>query len=368
MTVRFFSHASPSFLSCLFVVGLLCAAPNASAQGGSTTSETATARASAIPAASGQLLSSVPEVIQDSLPNGVRILFARVNELPLVEINIIIDAGLSREHSQGRGSAWALAQLLTGGNRERTGEMVTKYLAEMGSTVVPYAHYDYTQLYGRTLSRNFAGTLEVMADGVIAPSLREQELMALQRNSSTRLQRRVSSGERATVAAVRSLCGEEHVLTRYMLPAPEDIAALTTAQLTDFQERWYRPSRTTVIVTGSVDYRFVRTAIIEAFGAWQPPAAGPSLRASIDAPDIIKGGAQELVRLLPEDKTPNGLAYFRFGVRAPLRGDDRFVATILLNTILAEGPESRLRRMFWGRHTISPTFTAAVAFSQDCSY
>ncbi|MBR9974663.1 MAG: insulinase family protein, partial [Bacteroidetes bacterium] len=46
----------------------------------------------------------------------------------------------------------------------------------------------------------------------------------------------------------------------------------------------------------------------------------------------------------------------------------RFVATILLNTILGEGPESRLRRMFWGRHTISPTFTAAVAFSQDCSY
>ena len=339
-------------LTILVVAGwALAAAPVSMGQQG----------ASAIPAASGPVQRTIPDVVRDSLPNGVQILFARVNDLPLTEINVIVDAGLSRETHANRGAAWALNQLLLDANRNRTAEMVRTYLAELGSTVIPYAHYDYAQLYGRTLARNFSATLGVMADATVGPSLREQALVALQRTAPARLRRLPSSGERATVAAVRSVCGEEHVLSRYVLPEVEDVERLSLDELKEFHAAWYQPRRTTVIVTGNLDYRFVRTAIIEGFGSWEAPAAGARLHTAIDAPDVI-GDGRSLVRLLPDDATPNGLAYFRLGVRAPLRGEKDFIATILLNSILSDGPESRLRRMFWERHVISPSFTAAVAF------
>lgn len=309
----------------------------------------------------------VPDVQRDSLPNGLRIVFARVNDLPLAEINIIVDAGIALEKDNERSVSWALTQMLLSGSKDRTGDMVTNFLLELGSSVVPYVHYDYAQLYGRSLAKNFSGTLSVMADAVSAPALPEQALLALQKNSSTRLQRIVSSGERATVTAVQSVCGEGHVMSRYLQPFPEEVSGLRVEQLRAFHATWYQPRRTTVIVTGNLDYAFVRTALVEAFGKWSNTENGPSLRATISTPSITSG-TDKPVLLLPDSETPKGLAYFRLGVQTPLRGDDRFAATILLNSIVSDGPQSRLRRKFWGERVISPNFSAAVAFSRDCSY
>lgn len=314
-----------------------------------------------------QLAPHVPTIESERLPNGVRILFARVNEVPLAEINIITDAGISCEDASARGAAWALNQMLLAGGRQRTAEMVANYLIELGSVVIPYVHYDYAQLYGRMLARNFSGTLGVMADVVTSPALPRQALLTLQKNSSTSLQRIISSGERATVTAVRSICGDDHVMARYLQPTPEEVSRLDLAQLGAFHDAWYRPERTTVIVTGNLDWSFVRTAVIEAFGKWEsrtPAAAAP------DSPAGAQGrtDAARPILLIPESDTPNGLAYFRLGVRSPLRGDADFGATLLLNSIVSDGPSSRLRKKFWGERVISPNFTAAVAFSRDCGY
>lgn len=319
------------------------------------------------PAAQATTMRHVPDVQRDSLPNGLRIVFARVNDLPLAEINIIVDGGIALETENERSVAWALNQLLLSGSKDRTGEMVTNFLLELGSPVVPYVHYDYAQLYGRSLAKNFSGTLSVMADAVSAPTLPEQALLVLQKNASIRLQRIVSSGERATVTAVQSVCGEGHVMSRYLQPFPEEVSRLQIEQLRTFHTAWYQPRRTTVIVTGNLDYAFVRTAVVEAFGKWSNARSGPSLHATISTP-TINHGADNQVLLLPESETPKGLAYFRLGVQAPLRGDDRFAAAILLNSIVSDGPQSRLRRKFWGERVISPNFSAAVAFSRDRSY
>lgn len=312
-------------------------------------------------------VSRIPTVERERLPNGLHILFARVNDLPLAEINIIVDAGITREDASSRGAAWTVNQMLLAGGRQRTGEMVTNYLIELGSIVIPYVHYDYAQLYGRMLAKNFSGTLGVMADVVSAPALPRQALLTLQKNASTSLQRIASSGERATMTAVQRLCGDGHVMARYLQPTPEEVSQLDLPRLNAFHAAWYRPERTTVIVTGNLDWSFVRTSVIEAFGRWEASTPAPPTAPSTTTTPGTTDGAQP-IWMIPDSETPNGLAYFRLGVRAPLRGDDAFAATLILNSIVSDGPSSRLRQTFWGERVISPNFTAAVAFSRDCAY
>ncbi len=307
------------------------------------------------------MIARIPEVVQDSLPNGVRILFTRLNDLPLAEINVIVDAGISLEGADNHGAAYGVNQLLLSGSSARTGEMVSNYRTKLGSVIIPYVHYDYAQLYAKTLSKHFSGTLEMVADAVVNPTFPEQALLRLKQDASVRLFRQISRGEHATITAVKGLCGDEHVMTRFLQPTAEEVRMLTMEQLKKFHADCYQPRRTTVIITGNLDYRFVKTALTEVFGKWRN---GETVKAPTVAPETIDPS----VTVIADSATPNGLSYFRIAGRGALRSEKDFAPQMLLNNLLTGGPESRLRQMLWGKHVISPNFTTSVAFSRDCSY
>lgn len=320
-------------------------------------------RSGTLPGPSGTIQQTVPVVLRDSLPNGVQIYFTRVNDLPLAEINIIVDAGIITEPEDAHGVAYGVSQLLLAGSSNRSGEMIVNYLTQLGSIVVPYTHYDYSQVYGKTLTKNFSETLGVLADAVSAPQFPAQDLLRLQRDAAVRLFRNSSSGEKATIAAVKRICGENSTLSRSLLPTEEEVQALTLEKLRAFHSSRYQPQRTTVIITGNLDYRFVKTALIEAFGKW---TRGNTVIAAADAAG--DGVAPNSVLLLSDSTTPNGLTYFRLGHAIGSRNDRNFAPLMLLNSVLGEGAHALLRETLWGKHLISPNFTTAVAFSKDCSY
>lgn len=349
-------HSTPPWIRASVLVVMLLA-------GGSITPSHALGqkKAGALPAAAGPLRQHVPQVVLDSLPNGLRIMFTRVNELPLVEINVIVDAGIGLEQPDAHGVAYAVNRLLMAGNKERTGEMISNYAAELGSVIIPYVHYDYAQLYAKTLAKNFSATLGLLAGGVTTPLFPQQALQRLQQDGSVRLLRNVSGGERATLAAVRCLCGAASPLSRSLLPTAEEVQALSIEGIRKFHASWYHPKRTTVIITGNLDYAFARTAVLEAFGKWRNGEEGT-------VPAAVETAPVKSLAFVADSATPSGLAYFRIGGRGVLRGDDDFAALMLLNSVFSDGPESILRRALWSGHMISPNFTSAIAFSRECGY
>ncbi|MFZ1729256.1 MAG: pitrilysin family protein [Bacteroidota bacterium] len=350
----------PSFLSSgfissivvltVFLTGVIAAVPAFSQKRSKAQSQT-------LAAPTGR----IPEIIQDSLPNGLHILFTRLNDLPLAEISVIVDAGIGMESEDEYGAAYGVAQLLLSGSKERTGDMVSTYASQLGSVLIPYVHYDYSQLYGKTLTKNFSATLGLIADAVIAPEFPTQALLRLQQQSSVRLFRQISSGEHATITTVQHLCGSGHAMSRFIQPTTEEVNALSVERLRAFHTAWYQPKRTTVIVTGNLDYKFVRTSLIEAFGKWENGE-------EVQRPVISPGTITPAVVVIADSLTPNGLAYFRVGGRGVLRNEKDFAPQMLLNNILSNGAQSRLSQMMWGKHVISPNFSTAVAFSKDCSY
>jgi zinc protease len=319
-------------------------------------------RASTVPGPKGELRVSVPSIISDSLPNGLRYHVTRINDIPITDISIIVDAGLSREQQGEAGLAFAVTRLLPAGGEQRTKQMIQDYLHEQASVILPYTHYDYAQLYARALNRNFSSTMDILGDILVNPAFPESDLALLKHHAATSLpEQPYGSGERASREMIAMLCGEEHVLMRRMQPNERELRTLSRDKLVDFHRRHYAPERTTVIVTGNLDPAFIRTVLIERFGAWR--------RSDSSTPDRTPPPRYMPRNLLIDDTTTvHSLAYFRLGIPALPRHDQRFPALILLNSLLGDGQDSRLSKALWGRHIVSPSFTSNLGMSRDCSY
>ena len=317
---------------------------------------------SGIPGPKGKLHTSIPSVVTDTLANGLRYYFTRVNDLPVAEFNVIVDAGISTELKGETGFAFITAQLLLSGSEKRTKGMIDDFLHEQASVVVPYAHYDYAQLYVKTLSRNFSASMDVVADAVTRPKFPEQELARFTAQAATDLpDQRMSGGERASHEMINILCGQGHVLTRRPQPTQSDLIPVTREKLREFHARCYSPERATVIVTGDLDPSFVRTVLQEQFGSWKR-SRHPVVSPEPPAPS----GYTHLV--VDDSATARQLAYYRIGMPALLQNDPRFPALVALNSLLSDGTGSRLRSALWGRHTVAPSFKSSIGFSRDCSY
>lgn len=318
------------------------------------------AQTSSVPPPSGDVRMWKPTVVSDTLPNGLRYFFTRVNELPLCEVNVVVDAGMNREGENEHGASYAVTHLLLRGSEKRSGEMVESFLEEQGSVVVPYAHYDYAQLYAKALSKNFQAVTEVLADAVIAPKFEENAVLVLKQQASRLAEAHYSAGELATAAVLQRLCGDGVVLARRLQPSGSEIEALSRATINAFHQRHYQPQHCTVIVTGNLDAAFVRTVLQEHFGSWRRGTDVPRRPLTVPSDDAIV--------VLNDTSNTKGLAFYRIGVPALRQNDPRFATLVLLNNLLGEGQDSRLRSLFWQRRTVSSTFSSNVAVSSDCAY
>lgn len=319
-----------------------------------------------LPKSSGSLDRFVPSVIHDSLDNGLQIVFARVNDLPLVEINVIADAGISRETGDDIGVAYSTNFLLMTGAKERNTEAITTELSRLGSMIVPYVHYDYAQFYARSLRWNFSATLDLLSDIVTEPTLSRGALQRLQREARHRFGRQVSSGERATIAAVQRICGEGSAMARYLTPTISDVEELSIEQVRTFYSTFYQPRNTTVMVTGDLEYPFLRTALNEVFGQWENDAES-QVHSPGRSPRELENRDSEVL-LIPDDNTPKGLCYFRIGMEGLPRYDADAPALMVLNSILSGTPSARLHKTLWIDRPVSNNFTSTLAFGRSCNH
>lgn len=307
----------------------------------------------------------MPDVREDTLNNGLRIIFTRVNDIPLAEINVIVDGGIMREPAGKAGVSYVVNHMLLRGSEDRSRDMIERWLDQLGSILMPYVHYDYAQVYAKTLARNFRSTLEVIADAVRRPTFSAEQLLAFKQEASTRLVPGARyTGERATLHTLRSLCGETASVTKSILPDDADVSGLEAADLHAFHAQWYTPANTTLIIAGNLDFEFVRTLVIEQFGRWTP-----ATQEAVTTDPLSRGTeASSTVHVIDDTSTTKGLAYYRLGTTVPGRASNDAAAVLVMHALFAEGDSSRLRQAMWGKNVISPTFTSSLVFSRECSY
>jgi len=188
--------------------------------------------------------------------------------LPLVDIVVVARAGADRETSDQRGLAQLTAALLRrGGTRDLEPAAFDDRADELGVIM----HSQSTPLYGaatlRTTSEALEEGVELLLDMIERPRFDPTRLASIKRNMAEGMTRRNLD---PTAVLDREwdwlLYGETHFSTQPLRPS--DLERSTSAAVTEFHRRHWRPENLTFAVSGDVDRERLARLVNPRLEAW----------------------------------------------------------------------------------------------------
>lgn len=174
-----------------------------------------------------------PTVADFRLDNGLRVLVAPTDGVPLVSARLSFDAGSSDDPTGKAGVAAMTAALLTQGTKTRTAPEIATQIEQLGASVGASAGVDFSNVYANAPSNAFPATVALMADLVKNPTFAGEELERQQAQTLDGL--RVALSQPASIAGMtvgRVIYGDAPygaTITQQTVPAitAADVAAST---------------------------------------------------------------------------------------------------------------------------------------------
>ena len=130
----------------------------------------------ALPRPGAEVAPSTPAVAESRLSNGMRVLVAPTQGLPLVSARLGFDAGSSDDPAGKAGVASLTAALLTQGTATRTAPQIATEIEQLGASVGAGAGVDFTNVYANAPADVFPQAMTLMADLVRNPAFANEEL------------------------------------------------------------------------------------------------------------------------------------------------------------------------------------------------
>jgi len=288
-----------------------------------------------LPQPGAEVAPVTPTVADFRLDNGLRVLVAPTDGVPLVSARLSFDAGSSDDPTGKAGVAAMTAALLTQGTKTRTAPEIATQIEQLGASVGASAGVDFSNVYANAPSNAFPATVSLMADLVKNPTFAGEELERQQAQTLDGL--RVALSQPASIAGMtvgRVIYGDAPygaTITQQTVPA------ITAADVAAFHAARYRPSDATLVFSGDITPAAARALAQQAFGDWRPAGAAPAAATN-------PAGQPLAPRIVVVNQPGAGQAAVVAAVRGVSRTDADFFPLTVGNTLLGGGFSSRLNQ------------------------
>jgi zinc protease len=277
----------------------------------------------------------LPPLVEHTFPNGLHVVVARREPIPLVCARLMLEAGAAADPIDHRGLAEFTARLLRRGTRAMTADAINDAVEFVGASIGAGAAEDYSAASLTTPARHLDAMLEVMAQLVREPSFPEPEVETARRRALAQLANDLDDPALvADRALARALWGD-HPYGHDVLGTSRDVERFTREDPERFHRLWYGPRIAALFVVGAVDPEVVLRSVERTFGSW---SSGPSAPPSIPPLEKAAGGG----RILLLDKPDQTQSQVRIGRLALRRGAADWIPSLVMNTALGGGFTSRL--------------------------
>ena len=262
-----------------------------------------------------------PKPVEETLPNGLRVIVVERRESPLVSAQLIIKNGGEVDPPELAGLADMTANLLTKGTQTRDATQIAQQIESLGASLDSGARWDSSFANLSVMSSKVAPAMEIFADVVRRPTFKSEEVERLRQQSLDAVTLAMGDpGAIARLVAARVVFGDSpygHPISG----TTESLTRITAADIAKMHSRYYRPDNAILIIGGDIGAKDGFALATKYFGDWQKPTAplpgqtmlpaGPSARTGrvivIDKPDAGQA-AVVLARTGINRKDPD---YFR---------------------------------------------------------
>jgi zinc protease len=273
-------------------------------------------------------LQAAPEIQTWQTASGARVLFVASPELPMVDVNLVFDAGSARdgEHS---GLASMTAGMLTQGAGEWDADAIAARLEDVGAKLGASTDRDKTTVSLRTLTRQPAmdTAVETLATLVSTPTFADADLERERRNQLIALRQAEESPRTVGQKALYRRIFGNHPYAADPSGTAESVTAMTREDLVDFHVRHYTAANAVVAIVGALD-RAQAEALADRVTAGLPK--GERLAPLPDVADLDAGVTEQIA--FPSSQTT--VVAGQPGMR---RGDPDYFTLYVGNHILGGG-------------------------------
>jgi zinc protease len=277
-----------------------------------------------------------PEVQRLTLSNGLPVWLVERSGLPLVSLQMVLQAGAVAESADRAGLASLTAAMITQGTATRSATQIADEIDFLAASLTAGSGRESAVVSLNTLSRNLPSALEIFADVVMNPAFDEAEWA---RTRDQRIAEIVRSRDQAgTVASEefsRRVFGATHPFGRPVQGTVASVEAMTTPALRQFHDTYYRPTNAELIVVGDADRAELIPLLERHFAQWRSTGAPPAATVQLPPP-------QETTRLYLIDRPGSAQSDIRIGHLGVERAHADYFPILVMNAILGGQFSSRI--------------------------
>jgi zinc protease len=256
-----------------------------------------------LPGPTSALKLPVPDVFK--LSNGLTVYYRYRAGLPVAAANLVFNTGSGANPVDKPGLASFTANMLQQGTETRNAMQIADEAALLGTALSSSATMDASSVGISSLSKNFAGALDLMADIVLRPTFPPDEV---ERRRASRLaaftDERSDPDRIVARTGVSALFGPHHPFGYDNSGTEASVKAMTREDMLNFWKTYYVPNNAALVVSGNISADELKVLAESKFGAWK---SGEISVLQLGAPETTKakivivdrpGAQQTIVRLL----------------------------------------------------------------------
>ena len=278
-----------------------------------------------------------PTIATATLSNGLKVYLAERSTVPLVNFNLMVDAGYAADHQGVLGTASLAMNMLDEGTRTRTALQISDALQRLGAQLGTGSNVDMSNVFLSTLKENMDSSLAVFADVALNPSFPQPDFDRLVKLQLAQIQReKVTPVQMALRVFPVLLYGSGHA---YGIPltgsgTEESVSRLRRDDLIEFHRTWFKPNNASLIVVGATTLAEITPKLERLFGGWRP--------GEVPKKNIGEVAQQPRSAVYLLDRPGSEQSIIFAGHVAPPKRNPREIALLTMNDILGGSFTSRV--------------------------
>ena len=278
-----------------------------------------------------------PSFEKATLSNGLKLIVADRPTVPVVQFNLIVDAGYAADQFALPGTAKLAMDMLDEGTKKRSALQISEELALLGASLYTSSGLDVSSVYLSALKDKLDQSLEIYADVILNPAFPEADFQRLKKQMLAGIKREKSYPiQMALRVFPKLLYGEGHAYGNPFTGSgtEESVSQITREDLIRFHRTWFKPNNATLVVVGATNMEDIKPRLEILFKNWKP---GEVPQKNL-APVSLKSGSEIYI----VDKPGALQSVILAGHIAPPKSNPHELAIDMLNTVLGGEFTSRV--------------------------
>ena len=277
----------------------------------------------------------LPQPVEKTLANGLRIIVVPKHTIPLVAARLMIKTGAAADPRGKDGLAELTATVLTKGTKTRSAEQIARGVEALGATFAATAGWDSTDVDLSVMSSNLPKAMEFVADVARNATFAKEELERERAQTIDALQVDLTQPRTLANAVMSRLIFGDAPYGHNANGIPATLKRIARKDLVSFHATHYRPDNAVLVLAGDVEPEDAFALAEKTFGPWKRGAAA--------APVTVKT-SETTPRILVIDMPDAGQSAVVVGRRGIRRTDEAYLQALVANSVLGGGYSSRLNQ------------------------